>query len=98
MDFTQENNFFDDDELISAKRGGKPKGYEPDWDAIIDSGKWFFIPNSQRTPSAVKHNSSYKVPLHLQCEGYKFHQHKKRNPRTDEWGLGIKCSQYPEDV
>ena len=97
MNFTQENNFFDDGELeFDQFRKGRPSNV--DWDGIVESGKWFFLCNSLRTESAVENDNRPSQPKRYDiCKGYKFTMKKTNHPVTGEGGLAIKCIQYPDD-
>ena len=94
--FTTENGYFDDEQLTFTKRGGRTSNI--DWDGMIESGKWYFIPNSQRTEKAIKNNGTPKPPSQIDREGYKFSMRKAQNPVTEEWGLAIKCVVYPDNM
>ena len=93
--FTAENNFFDDDELQFDHHRGRPSIV--DWEGVVESGKWFFLPNSLRTESAVKNDTRPNAPTRYICNGYKFVTSKTTHPSTGEEGLAIKCSFYPDD-
>jgi|TARA_B100000035_G_scaffold139711_1_gene119057 hypothetical protein len=97
MDFTAENNFFEDDELqFDQHKHGRPSIV--DWDGVVDSGKWFFLPNSVRSESAVINDNRPSPPTRYLCDGYKFTMKKTTHPDTGEGGLAIKCTLYPDDV
>tara|TARA_B100001059_G_scaffold103883_1_gene103744 strand:+ start:196 stop:489 length:294 start_codon:yes stop_codon:yes gene_type:complete len=94
--FTKANGFFDIEELEFESRSGRPSVI--DWDGIIESGKWYFLPNSLRTEKAIMNNGHPSPPPQILCEGYKFSMRKTKNPNTGENGLGIKCILYPDNV
>ncbi len=95
--FTGENGYFDDDQ-IEFRRPGGGRTSIIDWDNIIESGKWFFLPNSLRTERAVEKNGTPKPPQRILCEGYKFSMRQAPNPSTGEEGLMIKCTLYPDNM
>ena len=68
-----------------------------DWDGMIESGQWFFLPNSSRSKKAIKNDLRPTTPLDLYMEGYRFTIRKATNPNTNEKGLAIKCVKYPDD-
>tara|TARA_R100001163_G_scaffold1811_4_gene2848 strand:+ start:1409 stop:1702 length:294 start_codon:yes stop_codon:yes gene_type:complete len=97
MDFTAENNFFEDDELkFDLYRKGRPSVV--DWEGVVESGKWFFLPNSKRSENAVLNDDRPNAPTRYTYNGYKFSMKKTVNPFTGEEGLGIKCILYPDNV
>ena len=67
-----------------------------DWDGMIESGQWFFLPNSSRSKKAIKNDLRPETPPYLYMEGYRFTIRKATNPNTNEKGLAIKCVRYPD--
>lgn len=95
MDFTEENNFFDDGELQFNEKRGRPSLVN--WDNVINSNKWYFLNNTERSEIAIKNDSRPQPPAKLVCEGYKFTIKKCTHPNSGEQGLAIRCVQYPDD-
>lgn len=55
----------------------------------IPVGCFFFLPNSMRTESSIKHDARPKIPKNLKEKGYNFTTRKSKNQKTGEWGLRI---------
>ena len=94
--FTSENGFFDDNQVEFYQRGGRPSIVP--WDDIVESGKWWFMPNSVRTEKAIKNNGTPQTPCRYMSAGYKFSMRKSSHPVTGEEGLMIKCVLYPDNM
>ncbi len=94
--FTNENGFFDDDQIELCQRGGRPSVIP--FDDIVESGKWWFMPNTLRTKNAIRDDSRPNTPFRFSSQGYKFSFRKSTHPVTGEEGLMIKCVVYPDNM
>ena len=67
------------------------------FDDLVESGDWKFIPNYERTESAVRHDSRPTPPCRLLKDGYKYSSQKIKmveyQGHKDVEGIALMCVQ-----
>ena len=69
------------------------------FDDLVQSGDWKFVPNHERTDSAVKHDSRPTAPYRLLKRGFKYSTQRIRmveyNGQKNVDGIALICVKDP---
>ena len=83
--------------LLTISLSNRGKNAPSVFDDLVEAGDWKFIPNYERTESAVRHDSRPTPPCRLLKEGYKYSSQKIKmveyQGHKDVEGIALICVQ-----